>query len=419
MKILTINCGSSSVKYSLWDMGVRERVCEGIAERVTLDGSFIKHKVKGKTEEVVKKDFPKHDTAIAMIISLLTDRKLGVIDDVSEIGAVGHRVVHGGRHFTRSVKIDESVIRVIEQCSRLAPLHNPPNLLGIKIAMEAMPNIPHFAVFDTAFLSTLPPHAYTYGIPYEWYEKFDVRKYGFHGTSHLYVSRRAAALLGRKPSEVNVITVHIGNGVSITAVKKGAAYDHSMGFTPLEGAVMGTRCGDIDPAIPLVMMRQLNVNADDMEKILNTKSGLLGITGKYVDRRDIRKAAKEGDERSRLAIDVECYRLRKYIGAYVAAMNGTDCIVFTAGVGENSPLYREKICENLNSLGIAIDKEKNEQAVGAGEREIGSRESRVKIFVIPTNEELVFAEDAVALLQNRYDIHTQFEYEFQKIGYRP
>jgi acetate kinase len=285
--------------------------------------------------------------------------------------------------------------------------------------MEAMPNIPHFAVFDTAFLSTLPPHTYMYGIPYEWYEKFDVRKYGFHGTSHLYVSRRAAALLGRKPSEVNVITVHIGNGVSITAVKKGATYDHSMGFTPLEGAVMGTRCGDIDPAIPLVMMRQLNVNADDMEKILNTKSGLLGITGKYVDRRDIRKAAKEGDERSRLAIDVECYRLRKHIGAYVAAMNGTDCIVFTAGVGENSPLYREKICENLNSLGIAIDKEKNEQAVGAGEREIGSRESRVKIFVIPTNEELVFAEDAVTLLQNRYDIHTQFEYEFQKIGYRP
>jgi len=419
MKILTINCGSSSVKYSLWDMRLRERVCEGIAERVTLDGSFVKHKVKGKTEEVLKKDFRKHDAAITTILSLLADKKLGVVGDVSEIDAVVHRVVHGGKFFSRSVKIDESVIKAVEQCSKLAPLHNPPNLLGIKIAMDTMRNIPHFAVFDTAFLSTLPSHAYTYAIPYEWYEKFDVRKYGFHGTSHLYVSRRAAALLGRRPSEVNVITVHIGNGVSITAVKNGAAYDHSMGFTPLEGAVMGTRCGDIDPAIPLVMMKQLNTNADEMEKILNKKSGLLGITGKYVDRRDIQKAADEGDERSKLAIDVECYRLRKYIGAYMAAMNGTDCIIFTAGVGENQPLHREKICENLESLGIAIDREKNMRAVRAGEREISSSESRVKIFVVPTNEELVFAEDAAALLENRYDIHTQFEYEFQKIGYKP
>lgn len=394
-------------------------MCDGIAERVTLDGSFIKHRVRGKPERIVNRNFPTHDAAITTVLSLLTEEESGVIKDISEIDAVSHRVVHGGRHFSRSVKVDEQIMKVIEDCSKLAPLHNPPNLLGIRTAMKIMPDIPNFAVFDTAFFSTLPPQAYLYALPHEWYEKFDVRKYGFHGTSHLYVSRRAAALLRKKPSEVNVITLHIGNGVSVTAVERGAAYDHSMGFTPLEGAVMGTRCGDIDPAIPLVMMKKLNIDAEEMERILNKKSGLFGITGKYVDRRDITRAAMEGDERSRVAIDIECYRLRKYIGAYFAAMNGTDCIAFTAGVGENSPLYREKICERLESLGMILDKEKNRNAVGSRESEINSPESRVKIFLIPTNEEIVLAQDALALLENRYDIHTKYEYEFQKIGYTP
>ena len=396
-------------------MPSRKKLCDGIAERVTLDNSFVKHRVAGKSEKVLNKDFPKHDIAIRTIVGLLSDPEFGVIKDVSEISAVGHRVVHGGKAFSRSVRIDEHVIAAVEECSKLAPLHNPPNLLGIRIAVEIMPNIPHFAVFDTAFLSTMPPSSYIYALPYEWYEKYDVRKYGFHGTSHLYVSRRAAALLKKKPSQVNVITLHIGNGASITAVEKGSAFDHSMGFTPLEGVVMGTRCGDIDPAIPLIMMKQLNIDAENMEKILNKKSGLLGITGKYVDRRDVTKAAKEGDERSKLALDIECYRIKKYIGAYLAAMNGADAIVFTGGVGENQELHREKICEDLDSLGIVLDKAKNNDKKSSGERVISSPSSKVKIFVIPTNEELVFAEDVAALLENRYDIHTKFEYGFQKI----
>lgn len=399
-------------------MPSRKKLCDGIAERVTLDSSFIRHRPEGVSEKVVNTPFPEHDVAIKKIVDLLTDQESGVIEDISEISAVSHRVVHGGRDFSRSVRIDEDVIKAIEKCSELAPLHNPPNLLGIRIAMRMMPNIPHFAVFDTAFLSTLPAHSYIYALPYEWYEKHDIRRYGFHGTSHLYVSRRAAALLKKKPSEVNVITLHIGNGVSITAVKKGAAYDHSMGFTPLEGAVMGTRCGDIDAAIPLVMMRKLNVDVENMEKILNKKSGLLGITGKYVDRRDIIKAANQGDQRSKMAIDIECYRLRKYIGAYMAAMNGADAIVFTGGVGENSSLHREKVCDDLDSLGIVLDKKKNWKTSGSVEAEISNSKSNMKIFVIPTNEELVFAEDAAALLEKTYDIYTKFEYEFQKFDYK-
>jgi acetate kinase len=265
--------------------------------------------------------------------------------------------------------------------------------------MRLVPNVPHVAVFDTAFLASLPQHVHIYGLPYEWYEKYRVRKYGFHGTSHLYVSRRAAALLGKKPSDVNIITLHIGNGVSVTAVRKGVAFDHSMGFSPLEGAVMGTRCGDIDPAIVFYIMRRENLTPAQMEEILNKKSGLLGITGKYVDRRDIVEAANRGDLRARLAVDIECYRLKKFIGAYAAAMNGLDAVVFTAGAGENSPLHRARICENLELLGIALDPAKNEDAVQGKEMEIGTPESRCKIFVIPTDEERMIAETVVELLQ--------------------
>jgi len=399
MKIMTLNSGSSSLKYSVWDMPARTQLCSGVAERVTIANGLIEHRVGGKVKIVTRRDFPTHEAAFTSIVELLTDDVSGVIDDMSEIRGVGHRVVHGGEGFARSVRIDDQVVKAIEEFCALAPLHNPANLAGIRAAMKLVPNAMHVAVFDTAFLSTLPPHVYIYGLPYEWYEKYRIRKYGFHGTSHLYVARRAAALLNRRPSDVNVITLHVGNGVSVTAVKKGLAYDHSMGFTPLEGAVMGTRCGDIDPAIVFRVMQKENLNPTQMEDILNKKSGLLGITGKYVDRRDIIQAAKAGDDRASLAIEIECHRLRKYIGAYSAAMGGVDAVAFTAGVGENSPLHRAKICENLEFLGIVLDHEKNESVLGGVEAEVSAARSRCKVFVIPTNEELIIAEDVKALLE--------------------
>lgn len=418
MKVLTLNCGSSSVKYSLWGMPARRKICSGIAERVKIGKSFIRYRAEGQEEFILHKECPNHGTAIKLTVDLLTSKERGVMKDVSTISAVGHRVVHGGEEFKQSVIINDEVVKAIERYSMLAPLHNPANLLGIRAAMELMPNIPHIAVFDTAFLATVPKHAHIYAVPYDWYEKYQIRRYGFHGTSHLYVSKRAAALLRKKSSEINAITLHIGNGVSVTAVKKGVAYDHSMGFTPLEGAVMGTRSGDIDPAIPLYVMQKEGLTADQMESILNKKSGLLGITGKYIDRRDIVKAASQGDERARLAIKIECYRLRKYIGAYAAALGGLDTIVFTAGVGENAPLYRAKICEGLEFLGVKIDPKKNEQALGK-EMDISSPDSRVKVLVIPTNEELVMAEDVLSLLEGRYDVHTKFKYPFEKPDFVP
>jgi acetate kinase len=420
MNILTLNCGSSSVKYSLWKMPARKKLCSGIVDRVTVGGSSIKH--KGKKSIVLKKECPTYDAAIKLILELLTDTEYGALKDTSEVDAVGHRVVHGGERFNRSVKINEEVIKVIEECCVLAPLHNPPNLLGIRAAMNLMPDIPHIAIFDTAFLSTIPKHVYTYALPYEWYQKYGIRRYGFHGTSHLYVSRRAAALLHKNPSDVNIITLHIGNGVSITAVKKGVAFDHSMGFTPLEGAVMGTRCGDIDPTIPLYVMQKEGLTVRDMEDILNKKSGLLGITGRYSDRRDIIKAAKKRDGCCQLAIEIECYRLKKYIGAYAAAMGKADAVVFTAGAGENSSIHRGKVCENLECLGIKIDLKKNESAVGRRmEIDISVDDPKypVKVFVIPTDEELVFAEDVYAILQGTYDIYTNFGYIFQREDFTP
>lgn len=401
LKIMTLNCGSSSVKYALWDMPAKSRLCHGIVDRVTLAGSFIRHfKLSGKSF-IHHHECPTHATAIELLMDFLISQETPVLTDMSEISGVGHRVVHGGETFTKSAIIDDEVIRLIEGCSVLAPLHNPINLVGIKVGMKLMPNIPHVAVFDTAFLTTMPSHVFIYGLPYEWYEKYGTRKYGFHGTSHRYVSRRCAALLDKQPDQVNIITLHIGNGVSITAIKNGAAYDHSMGFTPLEGAVMGTRCGDIDPAIPFYVMRQENLGCQDMEDILNQKSGLLGITGKYSDRRQLLAAIKAGDKRARLAFEIECYRLKKYIGAYAAAMGGVDAIVFTAGVGENSYLHRRKICEGLEFLGIKMDYEKNKLAVSEEkETEISSLNSSVRVFVIPTNEELVLAEEVFTLIEN-------------------
>jgi acetate kinase len=420
MKILTLNCGSSSIKYTIWEMPARKRLCSGIVDRVSIGGSCIKH--ESKKTIVYQQECPTHEVAIKLILRFLTHPEYGILKDVNEIDVVAHRVVHGGEKFNRSVKINDKVIEAIEECSILAPLHNPPNLLGIRTITNLMPQVPQIAIFDTAFFSTLPKHSYIYPLPYEWYERYKIRRYGFHGTSHLYVSRRASALLHKGPSQTNLITLHIGNGVSITAIREGAAFDHSMGFTPLEGAVMGTRCGDIDPSIPLYIMQKENINARDMENILNKKSGLLGITGKYVDRRDILKAAKDGDVRCQLALELECYRLKKYIGAYAAALGEVDAIVFTAGVGENSPVHRAKICENLDLLGIKIDSKKNELAVGRKmEMDINVEDPRypVKVFVIPTNEELVFAEDAYAILNGKYDVYTNFEYIFQKEDFIP
>ncbi|MEM2106928.1 MAG: acetate kinase [Candidatus Bathyarchaeia archaeon] len=420
MNILTLNCGSSSVKYTLWEMPGRRRLCNGIVERVGFGDSTIKH--YGKRAVSTKCDSPNHDAAIKLMLKFITDVEYGVVKSVSEIDAVGHRVVHGGENFNQSVLIDKEVIEAIEEYSELAPLHNPPNLSGIRASMNQMPDKPNIAVFDTAFFSTIPRHIHTYALPYEWYERYNIRRYGFHGTSHLYVSRRAAALLHRKPSELKMVSLHIGNGVSITAVKEGVAFDHSMGFTPLEGAVMGTRCGDIDPAIPLYMMSRCGFDVEEMSRILNERSGLLGVTGRYVDRRDIIEAAKKGDERCKLAMEMECYRLRKYIGAYAAAMGGVDTIIFTAGVGENQPIYRVKTCEGLEFLGVKIDKEKNEMAVdrnGEAIISVDDPQYPVKVLVIPTDEELVIAEDVYAILNGTYDIYTRFEYIFQKEDFKP
>ncbi|MFC2008103.1 acetate/propionate family kinase [Chloroflexota bacterium] len=401
MKVMTLNCGSSSVKYALFDMQDRTRLCHGIVERVILGSSFIEHFNLDGQKYIHYHECPTHARAIRLIIDFLINSERGVIGALSEIRAVGHRVVHGGEKFSEPAIIDDKVIERIDECSVLAPLHNPANLAGIRAIMKLMPNILQAAIFDTAFFTTMPPHVFTYGVPYQWYEKYRVRKYGFHGTSHRYVSKRAAALLGKKPHEVNLITLHIGNGVSVTAIKGGVAYDHSMGFTPLAGAVMGTRCGDIDPGILLYVMGKENLGRQDMEDILYTKSGLFGITGKYIDRREIIKAMKAGDERARLSFEVECYGLRRYIGAYVAAIGGVDAVVFTGGVGENSVLHRSKICEGLEFFGIKFDHKKNKQAVGGGrEMEISSPVSRVKVFVIPTDEELMIAEDTFELLRN-------------------
>lgn len=401
MKIMTLNCGSSSIKYALVEMPDGKRLCRGVVDRVTLDGSFIEHIDSNNKITTCQNECPTYSAAVELILDFLTSRDTQAVKEISEIGAIGHRVVHGGEKFTKPVIIDDEVVKGIEECAELAPLHNPANLVGIRTAMKLLPAATNVAIFDTAFFTTIPPHVYLYGLPYEWYQKYHVRKYGFHGTSHLYVSRRAAILLGKMPHEVNIVTLHVGNGVSITAVKGGAAFDHSMGFTPLEGAVMGTRCGDIDPAIPLYLMKKDGLGPEDMENILNRKSGLLGISGRYSDRRQIIEAMKTGDERARLAFEIECYRLRKYIGAYAAGMGGIDVISFTGGVGENSSLHRAKICEGLEFLGINIDDKKNLLAVGGKqEMEISSADSRVRVFVVPTDEELVFAQEAFAVLVN-------------------
>jgi len=413
MDILALNCGSSSVKYQLYDWKKKEVIAKGMVERVTIGDSYIIHEVPGRETYREEYECPDHKVAIHLIIKILADKEYGVVEEITQISAVGHRVVHGGEKFTCSVTIDDAVLETIKAVQHLAPLHNPPNISGIEAAQSVLPDVPHIAIFDTAFHQTMPEPAYTYPLPHEWYAKYGVRRYGFHGTSHLYVSKRAAVMLGKDPKDCNIITMHIGNGVSHSAIKNGVSVDTSMGLTPLEGAVMGTRCGDIDPAIPAFIMEQEGLTPMELDSVLNKKSGILGITGQYTDRRDVIEGAEEGDELCKLALDVEAYRLKKYIGSYAAAVGGIDAVVFTAGVGEMGWLIREKAVEGLEFMGIILDKEKNRNTMTRkAETVITTPDSPVKVFVIPTDEELVFTEDVVAILEGTYTDHMNFKYSF-------
>ena len=397
MKILVLNCGSSSIKYALYDMDSKTVMTSGGAERVGLDGAFVKVKLANGEKKKVMHDIPEHTEGVKFIFSLLTDPEIGVIKDLKEIDAVGHRMVHGGEKFNKSVLLTEEVLKVFEECTDLAPLHNPANLKGVRAVQELMPGLPQVGVFDTAFHQTMPKEAYMYAVPYELYEKYGVRRYGFHGTSHRYVSQRVCEFLGVKPEGKKIITCHIGNGASIAAVKDGKCIDTSMGLTPLEGLMMGTRSGDIDGGAITFIQKKLGLDADGMSNLLNKKSGMLGITGISSDMREIDAACEEGNERALLASDMYFYRIRKYIGAYAAAMDGCDIIVFTAGVGENQASMREKVCEGLSFMGVKVDVEKN-SGIHGEEAVISTPDSKVTVVVIPTDEELMIATDTMALL---------------------
>ncbi|MCX5790021.1 MAG: acetate kinase [Elusimicrobia bacterium] len=419
MQVLCLNCGSSSVKYRVYDWAKKQTLATGVVERVVVGGSFIVHQVPGRDDYKLQSECPDHKVAIKLIIDTLVHAEHGVIESTDSIAAVGHRMVHGGEKFAKSVLIDDDSLQTFRRLSDLAPLHNPPNILGVEAAQALMPKIPHTAIMDTAWHQTMPKASYIYALPYSWYEKYGVRRYGFHGTSFLYNAKRAAVLLRKDPFKCNLVICHIGNGASINAVKDGCSYDTSMGLTPLEGLVMGTRAGDHDAAIDFYMMGKEGLGPQEIDGILNKKSGVLGITSKFTDRRDIEEAAAKGDERAELALEVESYRLKKYIGAYTAAVGGVDAVVFTAGVGEMSDTIRGRALEGLEHMGVQVDPEKNRLTkTRNAECMISTPESKVKVFVIPTDEEMVFIEDTVALCEGHYDVHTKFHYRFQDPGYR-
>ena len=397
MNILVINCGSSSLKYQLIDSDSEAVLAKGLCERIGIDGSLLTHKPAGKDKAIIETPMPHHTVAIKLVIDALTDGNHGVIKSLDEINAVGHRVVHGGEKFATSVIIDDEVIKAIAECNDLAPLHNPANLIGINACKEIMPNVPMVAVFDTAFHQTMPAKAYLYGLPYEYYEKYKVRRYGFHGTSHDYVSARTAEILGKTREELKIIVCHLGNGGSVSAVDHGKCVDTSMGLTPLEGIIMGTRSGDIDPAICDFICQKENLTPAEMNTILNKKSGVYGMTGISSDFRDIDAAANAGDQKAVNALEAFCYSVAKYIGAYAAAMNGVDAIAFTAGVGENDAPTREKIVSYLGYLGTELDTEKNK--VRGEERIISKDGSKVALLCVPTNEELSIARQTRALVK--------------------
>ena len=390
MKILVLNCGSSSLKYQLIDGDTEAVLAKGLCERIGIDG-MLKHEPEGKEKFVSNDPLPDHATAVQAVMDALVDPEHGVIKSVDEIGAVGHRVVHGGEYFANSVLIMEEVKDALRKCVDLAPLHNPANIIGIEACEKLMPGVPQVGVFDTAFHQTMPEKAYLYALPYKYYEKYKVRKYGFHGTSHRFVSQECAKLMGRPIEELKIVTCHLGNGASICAVRKGISVDTSMGFTPLDGLAMGTRSGSVDPAAVLYIMKKENLSVDEMDHILNKESGVLGISGVSSDFRDIEAAEGEGNERATSALDLFAYRVAKTIGEYVTAMKGVDAIVFTAGLGENSATMRQVICDYLRYLGIELDSYSNSQRGKA--IEITTKQSRVQVFVIPTNEELVIARD--------------------------
>ena len=399
MKVLVINCGSSSLKYQVLDMTNDEIICKGLVERIGMEGSVISHTKTGMDKFVLEAPMKDHKDAIGHVIDALKDEEHGVVKDMSEIGAVGHRVVHAGEKFAHSVLITDDVIKALEECVELAPLHNPPNLLGIAACQELMPGTPMVGVFDTAFHQTMPPQSYIYAIPYEYYEKYGIRRYGFHGTSHKYVSERAAEMLNVNIEDLKIITCHLGNGASVSAIKRGKCIDTSMGLTPLEGLVMGTRSGDIDPAIVTYIREKENLEQGVANEILNKKSGMLGISGVSSDFRDIEAAAEEGNERAMLALKVFAQRVKFYIGGYIAEMNGVDAIVFTAGVGENDMGMRDIICNEMGNLGIKLDLVKNK--VRGKEMVISAEDSKVKVLLIPTNEELMIARDTYNIVTNK------------------
>ena len=397
MNILVINCGSSSLKFQLINSESEEVIAKGLCERIAIEGSRMVYTPKGGEKQITVAPMPDHTAAIQMVLSALTDEKTGVVKELGEIGAVGHRIVHGGERFASSTVITEEVLKAIEECNDLAPLHNPANLIGIRACQQLMKDTPMVAVFDTAFHQTMPEEAYLYGLPYRYYEDYKIRRYGFHGTSHSYVSKKAAELLGQDYESLKLIVCHLGNGASVSAVKNGKCVDTSMGLTPLEGLVMGTRSGDIDPAIMEFIAKKENLDIDGVMNVLNKKSGVEGLSGVSSDFRDLEAAYNEGNPRAIDACEVFAYRVAKYIGAYVAAMNGVDAIAFTAGIGENTSFIREKIVSYLGYLGIKLDKKTND--VRGVEEIISTPDSKVTVCVIPTNEELAICRETVALVK--------------------
>lgn len=399
MKVLVVNSGSSSIKYRLFDMTDDSLLVKGLVERIGIKDSLITHYPSGK--EAVRKeiDIPDHRKGIELVIDALLDDGHGVIKDISEISAVGHRVVHGGEKYSGSVLLDDDVMKALDEYIELAPLHNPPNILGIKVCKELLSDAPQVGVFDTAFHHTLPQRAYLYGIPYHFYEKYRVRRYGFHGTSHQYVAQKAAEMVGKDLKQLKIITCHLGNGSSLTAVKGGESIDTSLGFGTISGVIMGTRCGDVDPAIIPFLMGKENLSFEEMNTILYKKSGFIGLSeGISSDKRDLEEKANQGDKKAQRTLEVLHYGLRKYIGAYTAAMNGLDVLVFTAGIGENSPTLRKEVCKELTFFGIKIDDVRNE--VRGKKAVISTDDSRVKVLVIPTNEEWMIAHDTAEICNN-------------------
>lgn len=396
MNVLVINCGSSSLKYQLIDMNTESALATGLVERIGLEGANLTQKSEGKEKYEIIEPMKDHQVAVNLVLNALVDEKYGVIKSIDEINAVGHRIVHGGEKYAESALVTDQVMRDLEECSKLAPLHNPAHIIGIKACQKSMPNTPMVVVFDTAFHQTMPESSYMYALPYELYEKEHIRKYGFHGTSHKYVSAKVAEVMGKNIEDLKIITCHLGNGASIAAIKDGKCLDTSMGFTPLDGLVMGSRCGSIDPAVVTYLIDELGYTAQEVNTLMNKKSGILGVSGVTSDFRDVEAAAEKGSKEAQIALDLFRKSVKKYIGSYIAEMNGCDVIVFTAGVGENSIIERGAICRDLEFLGIELDEERNN--IRAKVAEISKEGSRIKLFVVPTNEELMIAKDTASIV---------------------